>query len=235
MRRIITRFEPKRARRIGFVSEIPPLSREDRLDVYATAWFLRLEESMLDDYEAIGRALGERKFATALRDYFRVHPSHSYTLAKTGDAFPEFLKKWKNSARRAWFYDLACLERSFYRAFLARDPRPWSVSDLQTLSPKRMERVRLETEPSVSIHRSRWKIHEMWKGSALRPALGQTYLLVYRRGFDARVSEISHDQFRALRLAQGGCRLEDWLESCGGERSIPWLTEWAGNGVLRPV
>lgn len=235
MRRIITRFEPKQARGIGFVENLPPLSREERLDVYASGWFIRIEESMLDDYEAVAGVLGAEKFARLLREYLGKHPSSSYTLADTGNAFPEFLKTWKGAAKRPWLYDLACLERAFYQSYSTRDPIPWSVADLQGISPEKMSKLRIETEASVFLVRSSWRIHDTWKESSGRPARAPTRLLVFRKGFDVRVVEIGDGQYRALKRAQAGCLLADWLSRSGGETCIPWLTEWAADGVLRPV
>src|SRR5437763_345037 len=39
--------------RLPWVTPMPPLSPRERVDVYASAWFLRLEESLVDDYGAV--------------------------------------------------------------------------------------------------------------------------------------------------------------------------------------
>ncbi len=84
---------------LTWVAPQPPLSKTERLNIYHTSWWLRLFESIADDYEALARCVGRPRFRTLIRAYLKEYPPHSYTLVHAGNSLPEFLMQSMLSKR----------------------------------------------------------------------------------------------------------------------------------------
>ncbi len=68
------------------------LSPENRINVYARGYVLRLMECMRADYPVLLHLLGEELFNTFVQAYLVNVPSHSPSLYDLGENFPAFLK-----------------------------------------------------------------------------------------------------------------------------------------------
>ena len=65
---------------------------EERLFVYAHAWFARLHEVLREDYGALAEALGKDAFHDLAKLYFRAHPPRSHSLRFLGEGLCAFLR-----------------------------------------------------------------------------------------------------------------------------------------------
>lgn len=70
----------------------PTLSSEERIQIYARGYALRLMECMRADYPALQNLLGDELFDTFAQAYLVRRPSNSYSLFDLGHDFPAFLK-----------------------------------------------------------------------------------------------------------------------------------------------
>jgi hypothetical protein len=69
------------------------LTAEQRLAIYANAYYARLLECLAECFPVLERALGAEVFAGFAFDYLQRYPSRSYTLDRLADSFPRFLEE----------------------------------------------------------------------------------------------------------------------------------------------
>ncbi len=109
------------------------LTAEQRLEIYANAYYARLLECLRDTFPVLARVLGAEVFDSFGFDYLQRYPSRSYTLYRLAESFPRFLDETRpdqppvagaaDSARRggpAWpdfLIDLATLELAIAEVF----------------------------------------------------------------------------------------------------------------------
>ena len=67
------------------------LTAEERLSIYANAYYARLLECLGDCFPVLRQALGGEVFDGFAFDYLQRYPSRSYTLDRLADNFPRFL------------------------------------------------------------------------------------------------------------------------------------------------
>ncbi|HEY6320566.1 MAG TPA: DNA-binding domain-containing protein [Thermoanaerobaculia bacterium] len=103
------------------------LTAEQRLEIYANAYYARLLECLRDTFPALTRVLGAEAFDSFAFDYLQRYPSRSYTLYRLAESFPRFLDETRpeqspaaGTAGPAWpdfLIDLATLELAIAEAF----------------------------------------------------------------------------------------------------------------------
>jgi hypothetical protein len=69
------------------------LTAEERLGIYAHAYYARLLECLADCFPLLARALGQEVFESFAFEYLQRYPSRSYTLDRLGEDFPRFLEE----------------------------------------------------------------------------------------------------------------------------------------------
>lgn len=67
------------------------LTAEQRLGIYANAYYARLLECLRESFPVLAGAMGREVFDEFAFEYLQRHPSRSYTLGHLGDRFADFL------------------------------------------------------------------------------------------------------------------------------------------------
>lgn len=62
------------------IQSTPVLSAKDRLDIYASAYKLRLKEAITTDYDKLAAYLGDKQFDQLMERYIEKYPSHTANL-----------------------------------------------------------------------------------------------------------------------------------------------------------
>lgn len=103
------------------------LSAEQRLEIYANAYYARLLECLRDTFPVLAQVLGAEVFDGFAFDYLQRYPSRSYTLYRLAESFPRFLDETRPdqppadaAAGPAWpdfLIDLATLELAIAEVF----------------------------------------------------------------------------------------------------------------------
>jgi hypothetical protein len=135
------------------------LSAEERLGIYAHAYYSRLLECLADSFPVLARALGEEVFQSFAFEYLQRHPSRSYTLDRLGEDFPRFLDETRPAAADAdidaadpaptwpdFLIDLASLEWAIARVFDGPGVEGQQLlrpEDLEALGAERFAAARL--------------------------------------------------------------------------------------------
>lgn len=240
LKSLITAENPPSGRDLGRVEDAPPLSREARLRIYRTAWWLRLSESLAEDFPELARRLGTKAFDRLARAYLDACPPSSYTLAHAGDRLPDFLsRRWRDPARRAWHAELARAEQALYSVLRAADPAPWDLAALSALAGhdpggRGATRLKLRLQPCARLIHARWQVDKALEGRSRPPARGERFLVVYRDGFSPRWLRLTRAQHGLLSMAARGASLDQWSRRAGNAPWIEWLGDWARAGIIRP-
>lgn len=74
------------------------LTAEERLSIYANAFYARLLECMAESFPVTRRVLGGEIFDGFAFDYLQRYPSRSYTLTRLAESFPRYLAETRPDA-----------------------------------------------------------------------------------------------------------------------------------------
>lgn len=223
------------------------ISPKERFDVYADAWFLRLEESLKDDFAALRFYLDEELWIKTLRSYLRTHPSRSYTIARLGDSLPEFLR---SQGFKNWQVELAQFELDLCRSLTAADPKLFDISSLQLMNDTEIESLSLKLQPATFIHKFEFDVVSLFEqsqnefASEESPSISKNEVVIYRNNWNATFEKISdHNEFQfltALTNPRSLGELADLFTDSSTDQSpseewIAWLTKWSQRGAIGPA
>ena len=100
------------------------LTAEERLGIYANAYYARLLECLRDGFPVLAGVLGAEAFDGLAFDYLQRYPSRSYTLDRLAESFPRFLAETRpdrdSAGAPSWpdfLIDLATLELAIAGVF----------------------------------------------------------------------------------------------------------------------
>ncbi len=213
------------------------LSSEERLEIYQRAYVARLIEVLREEYSVLCRAFGTELFDQFAMEYLRVYPSESYTLARLGDRFVEFLEATRpaESDRMSesnpesdenpignwadFFIDLARLEQTVNQVFDGpgnENLPPFSAHDLAKLSADDFATARLIVAPCVRLLETRFPVDEYFAAILRdeRPAIprpDQSYVAVSRRSYRTERRSLTRSQYTLLATMQAGVAVGDAL------------------------
>jgi hypothetical protein len=241
--------EPER--QLDVIEEAAPLSRHDRLDVYANAYFYRLLDSLTTDFKTVHRIVGEEKFHDLVAHFLMHYPSHSPNIGDLGEAFPEFIKGYPLSEQFPFLHDLAALERAIMECLYTHHLPALDASSIQTKSEDEWAKARFVLDPSLRLMNVQWPVDSLWKRREhLEPLLlpgardlAPRYLLLYRDDNWVRVSVVDVQPWTALHMLRSGMPLEavcDALSKQGSPHSealpvMEWFSSWVAAGIVRQI
>ncbi len=133
------------------------LTAEERLSIYANAYYARLVECLGECFPVFKEALGKEVFSGFALEYIQRYPPHSYTLDRLGENFTRFLQETRpdradgggQRVPASWpdfLYDLATLEWTIAQVFDGpgiEDEQVLTPDDLQALPAGRFGNARL--------------------------------------------------------------------------------------------
>ena len=204
----------------------------ERIGVYSEGWFLRLEESLLDDYPRVSEKLGEEKWEALLHSYLRRCPSSTFNIADVGDRLPGFMVEWDPSLKATYLCDLAVLERAIYKVRSIEDSEVWDIQELQTLSLEEAEVLRFELTAGVQLFEFEWNVDAIeWKD--LAPEKGARPVVVYRDDYSPTYQDLEIEQLAFLKRVAEKPLLTELVAEFQGSHWMQWLAQFAADGVLR--
>lgn len=195
------------------------LTSQERIGIYANAYYARLLDCLSEEYPALVQALGETAFGAFCMQYLQTCPSTSYTLGDLGARFPQFLAESKPAAEEAgvpdwtdFLVEVATLERVYSEVFdgpgIEQTPI-LSPEKLNTISPEEWPDLKLQLAPCFRMCQFQFPVHEYITSvrKAEAPTMPDpeiTYLAITRRNYIVRREAISEPEYFLLsRLQQG--------------------------------
>jgi hypothetical protein len=221
------------------------LGAVERLQIYATAYFHRLLESLTEDYPVTLAVIGEEEFRALVAAYLAAHPSNSPSVFGVGRSLPDFIVRYPEVMPWPFLGDLARLERTLIEIFHAADAPPLTATELQHIPPERWDELRLYPHPAVAILDCEWRVDELLDlagtGDPIAtPERRATAILVWRQDNEVYRRRLEPVERIALGLireeATFGAVCEAVAPQLGADtvREInAMLARWLRDGILR--
>jgi len=231
------------------------LAAQDRLAVYANAYFVRIHDCLRSDFGALARAIGPGAFHDLVKTYLMAHPPSQPSLRYAGKDLAAFLETEPFAElfgrRCAYAADLARLEWALNDAFDARDADLLLREALASIPSDAWAELRFRTIPALEVLSLSWPVHtvrerfdqgcenETWDAPPpLEPA--QTYVRVWRRDECVHYRGISGLEAETLKAAQRGeafgvlCErvAQEVGESTAAVHAVGLLEAWVAAGLL---
>jgi hypothetical protein len=228
------------------------LSAAERLGIYASMYYWRLIDVLVEDYPTVRHLLGADRFYETAAGYVDAHPSTHYSLSRLGRAFPEYLRdEAPDLPVRDFVFEVALLERTIEEVFDAPRSPVLEVDDLLAVPEDRRAELRFRMAPAFGLHAFRYPVDDFYQ--AVRdehppqeaPAPQRSWLAVFRRHFKVWRMPLSEPQHAVLGALASGLPLGAALESAlalpgvGAEELLgslrSWFETWAGEGLFAGV
>ena len=130
------------------------LSAVERLDVYATMYFVRIHDVLRDEYARTAAVLGGEAFHDLVTDYLQACPPAHPSLREAGARLPAFLAAHALAADRPWLAELARLERARLEVFDGPDAAPLSIAALRDVRARTIRRAPPAPDPGAPVARA---------------------------------------------------------------------------------
>jgi hypothetical protein len=192
------------------VQERGPLGAQERIDIYADMYYLRLLTTLQEDFPSVATILGNEQFSALVRAYLPLHPSTHPSLRYLGRQFPAFLAARPEAAVPPFLADLARLEWARLEVFDAPDTESLRLPDLQSIAPDEWPDLRFHLIPACEIVACAWNIHEIWKAAEEKNPTGdvacpqEVTLRVWRDGFTVYHAAMNAPERLALEAVRAG-------------------------------
>lgn len=229
------------------IESTPMLSAKGRMDIYATAYKLRLKEAITTDYGKLGSYLGDEQFDQLMEKYIEEYPSHTTSLRYFSIKLPELVRGEEPFNQIGELYELACIERAFADSFDAKDRQFAVQDDLVTLPEAAWGALQFIFQKSVQILWLEYNSFPIWKALAdenIPPTAektGSTAWVLWRRSnMISNYRLVSVAELAALHLAMKGdtfaaiCEklLEFFSEEETPIKAIGFLQSWIAEEML---
>lgn len=234
------------------------LTSQQRLDVYASAYWARLLECLQEDFPTLRSLLGDEVFDEIALAYLRACPSQSYTLNELGARLPGYLEatRPREEASDDWsrfLVELATLERAIAEVFDGPGgeqlPR-LDAARLAALDADRWPAARLVPVPCLRLLEFQWPVNEYFtaqRHGGPRPRLepAENFLALSRREYVVRRFPLSRPQHALLSALIAGQCIGEAIEQAAAssdtsldelaEHLQRWFSLWTAEGFFQSV
>jgi hypothetical protein len=226
-----------------------PVDALARLNIYSSAYRLRLIEALRANYPKLAAWLGEERFAGAALAYLEEQPSRHPSIRDFGARLAEFLGRMEPWQRRQALADMARFEWALDAAFDAADAAYATPAQMHGLPAERWAGARLVVHPSVRCIDLDWNVVRIWKAldQGRRPPharrAGQRTWLIWRQDLETRFRSLAPAEADALNTAIDGqtfaeiCEqlCEHYAEGNVAVQAAGLLSGWLESGVISEI
>jgi len=223
------------------VAAIAPSDRlapAERLAVYTTMYFWRIQEVLREDFARTAAVLGPEAFEAVVRGYLARHPSEHPSIRWVGRALPAYLAGAPPAGAPPWIAELARFEWARLDLFDAADAVPIGVDALRAVPADDWPRLRLTAVPALATFASPWPVDRIWAAAGEGRVEHEweperVVLRIWRRDFHVYHVRLRPPEERALaRLLAGRsvaaiCDVLDDAETAGA-----LLVRWLDDGLV---
>jgi len=253
---VVEKLDPKRyvephPKLLSSFIETPNASRNERLSVYAEAYFSRLLEVLENDFATTRRALGD-EFPRVCGAYLELHPSRSPNIENIGARFPTFLRTYSGTSEVPYIHDIADLEWGKIEAFYAPDSEKINLDSLRETPESAWPEATFETDPSVRLMSFDYpidllcEIEDDGKFESARKALKKEriFVLIQKQNDWPVVKRVEENQYLVLSSIREGRNLSDILSRLSGLSEVnestssevmAWFSQWIQSGLISAV
>ncbi len=245
-----------------FIHETNTWDARSRMEVYWSAFRIRLQECMAVDYPTFKLAVGDELFENFVAEYLEAHPPQSYTLGRLGMKFPDFLSASRPRRESAdtpdwadYLADLARFELTLSEVFdgagLESHPgaAPSRFQDLSSLNGEEFVNLRFQVAPCLRLLTTRFAVRDHYlslkQGRAEEPVPASQHMAVTRVNYAVKHYELSRVQWQLLCALRNGDSLGAALEqACEAHPEAcetiavqlgPWFQTWTAANFFQSI
>lgn len=220
----------------------------ERMEVYVQSYFLRIYDSLREDFPATEFLLGEDDFHGLIVDYLLAHPSRFRDLAEVGIFLPEFLETHPlgSAENRRYLSDLARLEWLQIEVEREADATPLKPDDLKKIPPEAWGELSFRLIPALRIAKLDYPVLNLWKSCMKKKpptpfpsSVSPQTLLVWRKNFQVFSSEISEEESCLLTLLKKNVSFARLCEALAEKeeaqttaKALQYLNTWLEREIL---
>jgi hypothetical protein len=243
-----------------FVTGNDRLSPAEQVDVYRRQFWMRHEDSLLEDFPALRAILGEPTWDRFVVAYLQRFPPHTANLRDLGAEVVEFLRGWAelDATIADVAIDAARYELAFVDVFDGPDPAPFPAEKLTGLPPEQIPRARLRIHPGIRLLATSAPVHTFRK--ALRagddssggpPTIAElerrpSFIALFRKDLIVHFETLTRPAFLLLEALASGAPLADACEIASqpldeeGRAELArdiggWFERWGAWGFITDV
>jgi Putative DNA-binding domain len=184
------------------------LGGDERIDIYANAYFYRLLECLKEEYPATLTVTGSNDFASLTRDYLVWRPPSEPSIFYAGCYLADFLRNHSPS-KYPFLAELARLERATLESFHAPDVSILSDEAMRAIPAEQWPTIELRCHPGVEILRGEWRVSEVLSAIErgekwAEPVRETNEIIVWRRGISVHYRILEVAETAALALVKKG-------------------------------
>jgi hypothetical protein len=235
------------------------LTAEERLSIYANAYWARLLECLGDCFPVLRTALGGEVFDGFAFEYLQRYPSRSYTLDRLGERFPQFLEETRPADTVQgvdwpdFLIDLARLEWTLAKVFDGPGVEGQALlshDGLQGVPPERFAGAHLVPVVCLRLLTSRYPVNAYY--TAVRhagegeeipiPEPAEERVTILRRDFVVRRYPLSRPQHALLEAVLAGATVGEALAAAADASDLDdddlaaslqaWFRFWTAEGFF---
>ncbi len=213
------------------------------LDVYRSAYRLRMKEALAADYPVLCRWLGKTRFDDLADKYLEAYPSRHFSIRWFGCHLAEYLYchgplEWAEMAEFEWALSLT---------FDCADSKSLEPEVLAKIPPQDWPRLKFTVTPGLSLLTLRPTVPVIWKALQAREAPPECFVLpdpvrwmVWRLDLRSFFRSMSEAEAQCLSLLQSGTEFaeicanlsDDDLPTSAAHQIALWLRRWLEEGVI---
>lgn len=189
------------------------LSPDERVNVYAEMYWLRLRDVLRDEFPQVRAVLGDEDFDVLAAKYVKARPSTHFSLNWLGQHLPAFLRAHPVEGA-PFLADLAELEFTRSQVFIAPDSPVVGREALALVTPETAATARFTLTPAVQVLNQACDLRALFRAQAAADSWRSvevsptpTHLVVFRQGFEVFHDRVSPEEAAALTLARQGATL----------------------------
>jgi len=141
------------------------LDAATRLEIYASAYRLRLIEALDGDFVALKAHVGAERFEEIARAYIDAHPSDHFSLRHFGRHMANFLAATNPYRNEPLLAELAIFDWALTDSFDAADGTVATVEDMAKITPDAWPHLVFVPHASVQRLNLRWNAPAIWKAA----------------------------------------------------------------------
>jgi hypothetical protein len=188
-----------------------------RFSVYRNNVAVSLTEALHQGFPVIAKLLGKENMDGLAALFLRAHPPSSPLMMHYGAEFPRFIEGMPQLSHLGYLGDVARLELALRQSYHAADAAPLDPARLAALSSEALMQSRLTFAPAMTVLRSSWPIHAIWRynteDSAPKPQPQAEDVLITRPDFDPIAQPLPEGGAVWISALQAGETLGDATEA----------------------
>lgn len=216
-----------------------------RMQFYANAYRVRLQEALSTDYERLHAYLGDERFESLMQQYIERYPSQYPSLRDFGAHMVELLSTLEPFNQWPEVGEIARIEQVFNTSFDAADGPAYSQEQLMALEPEAWARFTLRFNDSVQLVPQTFNSFQIWQALSndeVPPARqpDPATWLVWRQDLVSRYRSLESAERAAIKTALAGGSFADICETlmqyCGEEKTpqqaVGYLQQWINDRMV---